>query len=121
MVNNMVMKKLIFFIILAGVALKLKAQEKSIPKLFEKDTSKDGFSFEPIYPKSFINPEILTKPKQNLIANNNSVTYSEVDGMPIVKPKGNWNMPVIKPNGNYKMPIIGLPPVVKKDSALFKP
>ena len=120
MVNNKIMKKLLFFIILAGVAYKLKAQDKTFKNPFDKDNYKDGFSVKPVYPKSFINPEALTKTKENLIAGN-TVTYAEVDKMPIVKSAGKWNMPVVKPSGNYNMPIIGLPPVVKKDSALLKP
>lgn len=113
------MKKLLFFIILSAIALKLKAQEKSTAKPFEKEALKDDLSIKPVYPRSFINPEALFKPKQ-LIASNNPVTYSKVDQMPIVKPVGKWNMPIIKPGGNYKMPIIGLQPV-KKDSTQNQP
>lgn len=121
------MKKLIFFLILTGIAVKLKAQQKSTEKPFEKfklpnaATGLDTLPNLSFYPKNKPNTPLLPQEKQLLSGN----LYAKLDHMPIVKPVGKWKMPIIKPDAstNYTMPIKRLPAIIKsnKDDQKINP
>lgn len=113
------MKKLIFFIVLAGVAFKLKAQQKPSIKPFEKLFMPNKSSLFDTVPKLSIKQQndlnALFLPKKKIDQNQNLI--ADLDKMPIAKPSGNWNMPIVHPDKSviYKMPIIRLPAVIKPD------
>ncbi|RYY06926.1 MAG: hypothetical protein EOP43_04805 [Sphingobacteriaceae bacterium] len=119
------MKKLIIFVILSGIAFKLKAQQKSTIKPLEKLTVPnapflaDTGSLVFKYNKD-VGVLFQPKPNQQAAASNNLI--ASLDRMPIVKPVGKWNMPIVHPNGNiiYKMPVKRLPPVIKPDTLVQK-
>ncbi len=66
------MKKLLFFIILSGIAFKLKAQQSPNTKIVKKHSNPYSF-FDTIPPKIFIKPKnnaaLLFLPKQKLLSN----------------------------------------------------
>ncbi len=111
------MKKLLFFIVLSGIAFKLKAQQKSSIKPFEKLFVPNKSPLFDTVPKlsvkqqndlnSLFLPKINPKQNQNIVA--------DLDRMPIVKPTGKWNMPIFRPDTSviYKMPVAHLPAVIK--------
>jgi hypothetical protein len=121
------MKKLLFFIILSGIAFKLKAQQKPSIKPLEKFAAPKAPSLLDtalnliIKPKRDLNLLFLPKQKQQYTASNNLV--ASLDKMPIVKPVGKWNMPVVHPDGTvvYTTPVKRLPPVIKPDSSIQIP
>ncbi|MGI4022097.1 MAG: hypothetical protein ACRYFA_11365 [Janthinobacterium lividum] len=119
------MKKLLFFIILSGIALKLKAQQKSDIVPLEKFTVLSTpllVDTSNLFIKRNNDVNLLFQPKQKTqnAASNNLI--ASLDRMPIVKPVSKWNMPIVRSNGTvvYKMPIKHLPPVIKPDSSAKK-
>ncbi|MVN20678.1 hypothetical protein [Mucilaginibacter arboris] len=117
------MKKILFFIILAGIAFELKAQQKPAIKPLEKVTASN---FRSIFDSLALRPRLSIKPNSNadlqfLPGKNSSsnILIASLDKMPIVKPVGKWNMPVAKPDEStrYKMPVKRLSPVIKPDSS----
>lgn len=121
------MKKLVFFILLSGIAFKLKAQQNSNTETLGKLAIPDfHFQVDTITPKLLIeqkkNHNLLFLPmqkQQNLLSNN---LVASLDKMPIVKPVGKWNMPVMKPDGTiiYTTPIKRLPPVIHPETETQK-
>lgn len=113
------MKKLIFFIVLFGIAFKLKAQQKPSIKPFEKLFMPNKSSLFDTVPKLSIKQQndlnALFLPKKKIDQNQNLI--ADLDKMPIAKPTGNWNMPIVHPDKSmiYKMPVIRLPAVIKPD------
>ncbi len=121
------MKKLIFLIILAGIAVKLKAQQKLVTKPLGKFSLPDlNSSLDTTAPKLSIKPKtnlsLLVFPAQKQQNISSNIMIASLDRMPIVKPVGKWNMPVVKPDGNvkYNMPIKRLPAIVKADTSTQK-
>jgi len=117
------MKKLLFFILLSGIAFKLKAQQKPSIKPLGKLTGQHYLSSFDTIPKLSIKPKndlnALFLPKGNLYANK---LVAFLDRMPIVKPVGKWNMPVVHPDGTvvYTMPVKRLPLIIQPDPSAQK-
>jgi hypothetical protein len=117
------MKKVLFFIILTGIAFTLKAQQKPSIRPLEKFLAPNAPSLLDTAPNLVIKPNhdikllFLPKQKRQTYFSNNLV--ASLDKMPIVKPAGKWNMPIVHPDGTvvYTMPIKRLPPVIKPDSS----
>jgi len=112
------MKKLLFLIILTGIAVKLKAQQKSTPKPSEKFNAPDAQSlFDTVAPQLSIKPQNNSGLvfSGNQYSSSNSNLIASLDKMPIAKPTGKWNMPIAKPDGStrYNMPVKKLPPIIQ--------
>lgn len=111
------MKKLLFFIVLSGIAFELKAQQKSSIKPFEKLFEPNKGPLFDTVPKLSIKQQndlnALFLPKKKIDRDQNMV--ADLDRMPIVKPVGKWNMPIIRPDTSviYKMPVAHLRAVIK--------
>lgn len=113
------MKKILFLIVLSGLAFKLKAQQQSIIKPLERFNTNKFYAPVDTNLRISIRPQTnvteLFLPKQNAIS---TTLIASLDRMPIAKPTGNWNMPVVHPNGTvvYTTPIKRLPPIVKPEN-----
>ena len=104
------MKKILFSLLFASLALGLKAQTLTIPPLLNKpkqnnvwtdklaDSVIRKFSFQP-------KQKVFTpRDSDKRIVDQNKYFYA-YDHMPVAKLQRNDNMPVFKPQNNSKMPV----------------
>jgi len=101
------MKKFVWAIILAAGISQLKAQDLHLKvdtsAIFKKYFTKpQDMLFQRFAPQFRLN-DLNQQPLSQVLA---EASKSNMDNMPVIRPKGNYNMPVAKLPGNSKMPVI---------------